>query len=149
MADDLQKYLLSLPDKMHKPLGDRIADIANGLADAIRAAAPEGKTGALKRSVRAEKGSNDLEYIVEAGGPETTKSVGTRSYRRPVVIGSDDTQDIPKGGNASAVYDYALAIEYGTTHAPAHPFFWPTVRAKSQDIQSEVAAAVSDALNNS
>jgi hypothetical protein len=74
------------------------------------------ESGHLANSIKMEKLSREkfLTYRITAGGPETTK-----------------------GG-----YDYANAIEFGTHHAGAEPFFYPSVRVTIARLRAEVAAGV-------
>lgn len=79
MADDLEDYLNSLPDKLREHVSDVLREQAFRLSDAQRAAlqaleeSPE--TGALEASCTVAPGADDLEYIVQAGGDMTTKEV--------------------------------------------------------------------------
>jgi HK97 gp10 family phage protein len=126
MADDLQSWFVDLPKKLQRELAGRIKDIADELADDIRAAAPEGETGKLKESIRVRRGRNTLELFVEAGGNLTTKEVR---------------------GGSGVPYDYALAQEFGTQKRPAQPFFYSTYRARRADIRQEIDDAVSDVIS--
>lgn len=81
--------------------------------------------GDLARSIRKESGDHDLAARVVAGGPLTT---------RPVRQGK------------SATYDYALAIEHGTSTRPAQPFFYPSYRLLKRRIKSRLARAVRAAV---
>lgn len=126
MADDLDAYLKKLPDRLRRDMAATLEDVATDLSNAIRDAAPQGKTGNLKRSVRVTKGRHDLELFVDAGGDLTTK-------------------EVRKGSGEPS--DYALHVEFGTLHAPAQPFFYPTYRAKASEIRKEIEDAVADALS--
>jgi HK97 gp10 family phage protein len=130
MANDpsaaLQRYFRDLPMKAKRELASVIKDEADGLAAAIQAAAPK-KTGTLAGSVRVRRGRNTLELFVEAGGAATTKEV--------------------RAGSGQP-YDYALGEEFGNSHAPAHPFFWNTFRARQADIRANIDAAVQRVLND-
>lgn len=127
MADDLDDYLNSLPDKLREHLSDVLREQAFRLSDAQRAAlqaleqSPE--SGALEASCTVAAGDNDLEYFVEAGGDMTTKEV--------------------RGGSGEP-YDYALGFEFGTSHQPARPFFFNTYEAMRDDMQQAIDDAVSE-----
>jgi HK97 gp10 family phage protein len=121
---DLQKYFDALPDKVREKLAGKIGAIAEDLAEDIRSAAPQ-DSGRLRESVRVEDGRDELDKIVKAGGPLTTKEV--------------------RNGSGIA-YDHALAIEFGTSKMPAQPFFWPTVRRRARDVHDQIEAAVKEAL---
>lgn len=131
MADDLDDYLNSLPDKLREPISDVLREQAFRLSDAQRAAlqaleqSPE--TGALEASCTVAAGADDLEYFVEAGGDMTTKEVREGS---------------------GEPYDYALGFEFGTSRQPARPFFFNTYEAMRDDMQQAIDDAVSEVLND-
>ncbi|WFU69438.1 hypothetical protein [Bradyrhizobium sp. CB2312] len=131
MADDLDDFLNSLPDKLTEHLDDVLREQAFRLSDAQRAAlrsleqSPE--TGALEASCTVAAGAHDLEYFVEAGGDMTTKEV--------------------RDGSGEP-YDYALGFEFGTSHQPARPFFFNNYDAMRDDMQQAIDDAVSEVLND-
>ena len=130
MADDLDAYLKSLPDKIAAEIDGAIKGQAERLSAAQRQAleqleADPEETGDLAASCRVEPGDNPLEYVVMAGGEQTTKEVR---------------------GGSGVPYDYALGFEFGTSHQAAKPFFWPTYRALREDMQSEINDAIGKAL---
>ncbi|WP_051311282.1 HK97-gp10 family putative phage morphogenesis protein [Bradyrhizobium sp. Cp5.3] len=129
MADDIDEYLQSLPDKLVERLSDVLREQAFRLSDAqreaLRALEQSAETGALEASCTVAPGANDLEYIVQAGGDMTTKEVREGS---------------------GVEYDYSEAFEHGTSRQPARPFFWPTYRAMKDDIQEAINDAVSEVL---
>src|SRR4051812_24557117 len=99
MADDLETYLASLPDKLTEHLSDVLREQAFRLSDAqreaLRSLEESPGSGALEASCTVAPGANDLEYIVQAGGDMTTKEVREGSGKP---------------------YDYSEAFEYGTSH---------------------------------
>jgi HK97 gp10 family phage protein len=125
VADDLQSWFQQLSGKLQREFAGGLKDIANGLADDIREAAPE-KTGALKQSIKVRRGRGTLELYVEAGGDLTTKEV--------------------RGGSGQS-YDYALADEFGTLHQPADPFFFSTYNARKEDVQKQISDLVDDVVS--
>jgi HK97 gp10 family phage protein len=126
MADDeVQSWFRNLPYKLQRELAGKIKEIADELADAIRDAAPE-DSGLLKQSIQVRRGRGTLELYVEAGGSLTTKEVR-------------DGSGVP--------YDYALAQEFGTSHQPADPFFYPTYNELKDDVQEQLKDAVADVLD--
>lgn len=100
---------------------------AEEMADAMRAAAPEGETGNLRKSIRVvqEPGRRMVVVLVAAGGPLTTKEVR---------------------GGSGVPYDYARATEFGTQNEPAESFFFPTYRARKKAIRAAVKERVKQAL---
>jgi HK97 gp10 family phage protein len=117
--EELQSYFKNLSFKLKRELVTVIKEQADGLAEAIKAAAPV-KTGRLRDSVKVRRGRNTLELIVTAGGETTT------------------TSERGAGGQ----YDYSLAVEFGTSKLSAQPFFWTTYRAH----RDEIARAINDAV---
>lgn len=130
MADDLDAYLRSLPDKLVRPVAAAVQEQAQALSDAQRRAlqaleqSPE-ETGHLEESCVVVPGRNALEAIVQAGGELTTK-------------------EIREGSGVD--YDYAEAFEFGTSRQPARPFFYPTYRDMRDDMQSAIGDAIAEAL---
>ncbi|MDA9530333.1 HK97-gp10 family putative phage morphogenesis protein [Bradyrhizobium sp. CCBAU 25338] len=128
-TDELDRYLNGLPDKIFAEVSDEVLRQAFMLSDAQRAALQSleqtAETGALEASCTVAPGSNDLEYIVQAGGDMTTKEVRQGS---------------------GVEYDYALAFEYGTSRQHAKPFFWPTYREKREGIEQAISDAVERAI---
>jgi len=94
---------------------DAIAELqasADQLVQQMKSAAPVGATGNLRTSIRKEPGKNETTVRVMAGGVLTT--VQGRKYN----------------------YDYAMAVEFGTQQAGAHPFFYPSWRLRRKRIRS-------------
>jgi len=130
MTDDLDDYLQSLPDKIADQISGVIREQAERLSSAQKQAlrsleAAPAESGDLEASCRIEPGENPLEFVVKAGGDQTTREV-----REGSGVG----------------FDYALAFEYGTSRQPARPFFWPTYNALRDDMQSEISQAIGKAL---
>jgi HK97 gp10 family phage protein len=127
--DDLQAALEALPDKILEQLSDVIREQAEMLSaaqkDALRSLEDTEPTHALEESCTVVPGENELEFIVEAGGPLTTK-------------------EVREGSGVS--YDYAEAFEYGTSRQTARPFFWPTYEALKDTIEQNIQEAVDEAL---
>lgn len=123
MADDLERYLESLPDALADQLAGVIREEAEKLSAAQRARLkeleqPPEDTGDLEQSCTVIDGANDLEVIVVAGGDLTTK---------------DD-------------YDYAEAFEFGTSKQSARSFFYSTYREMKDDMQENIDNAVNEVL---
>lgn len=86
--------------------------VAAAMVKEMRRRVPE-KSGHLLDSIKEEHVGRQV-YRITAGGEATTKDG----------------------------YDYANAIEFGTHHAPAEPFFYPSVRVTMGKLRQEVAAGV-------
>src|ERR1700742_3407339 len=130
MADDLETYLNALPDKLREQLSDVLREQAFRLSDAQRSALQaleqDPETGAMEASCTVAPGSDDLEYIVQAGGDMTTKEVR-------------DGSGVP--------YDYSEAFEFGTSRQEARPFFYPTYNALKPDIERALQDAINEVLS--
>jgi HK97 gp10 family phage protein len=134
MADDnqdLQDYLNGLPDKLIEPLAAVIREQAELLSqaqnDALQALEQSDETGKLADSCVVVNGATYLEVFVQAGGDATTK-------------------DVREGSGVD--YDYALGFEFGTSHQPARPFFYPTYHALQSEMQEAITNAVNEVLDN-
>ena len=101
--------------------GDKFDVAAEQVAERIRAAAPE-RSGDLAASVRVEREGDQV--AIKAGGTPETTGRG-------------------KTGSQDAVFDYAVAVEYGTGKMAAEPFFYPGAHAA----EPEFHQAASDALS--
>lgn len=129
-SQELENYLNDLPDQLREKLSDVLREQAFRLSDAQRQALQgleqDPETGALEASCTVAAGANDLEYIVQAGGDMTTKTVRDGS---------------------GVQYDYAEAFEYGSRHQEARPFFWPTYRAEKDDINKAIQEVIDEVLS--
>ncbi|MDA9529247.1 hypothetical protein [Bradyrhizobium sp. CCBAU 25338] len=132
MSDNLEAFLEALPDKLTEQLSAVVREQAERLSHAQREAlqaleqSPD-ETGHLEESCVVVPGSNDLEFIVQAGGELTTKEVREGSGQP---------------------YDYALGFEFGTSRQAARPFFFNTYEAMRDDLQKAIDDGVSEVLNN-
>lgn len=122
---DLQVFFDSLSAKVQEKLKRGLRVQAERVRDEIKRMAAVGDTGKLAESVRVEDGRNDLELVVMAGGELTTKELRSGS-------GVD--------------YDYALAVEFGTSKMDPNPFFYSTWRVMEDDVTAELEKVVAEAL---
>jgi len=144
MSDELQQWMRSADMRMKRELAGVVKAQADRLADAIRAAAPV-KTGALRDSIRVRRTRKELRFVVTAS--VTREYARNVRYEREVAIGSGDTQGIARGTAGGVTYDYARAVEFGSQHVPANPFFYNTARELADDIQAELEAAVGELIS--
>ncbi|QOG20464.1 HK97-gp10 family putative phage morphogenesis protein [Bradyrhizobium sp. SEMIA] len=124
--DQLQGWFSGLSYKAKRKLAATIKEQADGLASAIKDAAPV-QTGKLRDSVQVRRRRNELDLEVTAGGDDTTKDVRTGS---------------------GVGYDYALATEFGTSKEEAQPFFYSTYRQMRDEIRQAIEDAVEEAINS-
>ena len=126
---DFDKYMNELPDKVRAELSHAVREQGEMLSaaqkQALESLEKTEPTGDLEASCVVVSGATDLEVTVQAGGELTTK-------------------EIREGSGVE--YDYALAFEFGTSHQPARPFFWPTYRAKREQIEQAINSAEEKAL---
>jgi HK97 gp10 family phage protein len=122
---EVQSWFDGLSYKVKRQLAAAIKEQADGLAEAIKAAAPV-RSGKLRDSVKVRRRKNELDLEVTAGGDDTIK-------------------ELRQG--AGVDYDYALATEYGTTKEAAEPFFYPTYHACEGDIRQAIEDAVDEAIS--
>lgn len=87
--------------------------------------------------------------------------VDTGATRDSIVVtpGGQQTPDYSQPGGSMTVAENAVAVtvgntkvrtahlvEYGTTKAPAHPFFWPAVRLHQKQAAKAIKSAVGRAV---
>lgn len=108
---DFQKRMEAVPQQLRDELLVVLRKNAEELADAIRQLAEGNRI------------SGDLIASIKVTAPGETSpafSLGGARVAGPlefiVSVGGEEVR-------------YAAHVEYGTVHAPAHPFFWPAVRA--------------------
>lgn len=123
--EDVQRWLDQIPFKLRRELAQEVQIEAQGLADAIEAAAPRDQ-GDLADSVEVRRKRNTLEFEVTVGGDKTTKEVR---------------------GGSGVEYDYAMGIEFGNEHVPAQPFAYPTARAMAPGIEQRLTDKVDQILD--
>jgi len=134
--DRFMKQLLSVVPEAEKELAAANQNSAAVMvAMAQRLALKPGGTGNLHNSIRYYPGRRPGAWVVEAGGPLTTKPV-----RKGV----------------KATYDYALGVEFGhatrpnksgaTKNVSKEPFFWPAYRAGKKTAKGRSTRALRKAI---
>jgi HK97 gp10 family phage protein len=124
-ADKFRALSKKLQQEVAQAAVEALNDEADRLVTLMKSVAPEGETGKLKESIRKEPGANVLQVKIKAGGKLTTK-------------------EVRKGSGVA--YDYARADEFGTEHAPAKPFFFPTFRLRKKAIRTSVRKQITKAI---
>lgn len=110
--------LKSTVPKMGNELRLTNAKSAKDMVASAVVLAPRGETGDLQASIRWGKGAGPTAYIVEAGGPLTTKNG----------------------------YDYSIGVEFGTRDTKAQPFFWPAYRLNRRRFRGRITRAINKAI---
>ena len=118
----------AVPDAVRAAARDALEQGAQELVDLIRSLAPV-QDGFLLASIgwtwgEPPKGSIALDDIAPAEDP---------SMRIVVYAGSE-------------LAFYARWVEFGTSQAPAHPFFWPAYREMRSRIRSRITRSISKAI---
>lgn len=113
---------------------------AQDIVDAMRAAAPGPRTGKLRDSIGWTWGELPPgTFMIDEIRSGKNQGEQYATLRLKIYAGSSDAY-------------YARFIEFGTVRAPAHPFFFPTWKAKKaafrKQIRARVRAAIMEAWNN-
>ncbi|MGY6251610.1 HK97-gp10 family putative phage morphogenesis protein [Bosea thiooxidans] len=138
------RKLAAIPPAVRSAAKQALAQSADELTDAIRAAAPQGKTGKLKKSVAQTWGGGAVRYSALRG------NVGQ--------AGDPDLSVVISAGNSGV--RYAHLVEFGTAphinggifagtehHGTrAQPFFYPTWRRLRRRARSRISRAVTKAI---
>jgi HK97 gp10 family phage protein len=104
-------------DMQRQILTDAVAELnaqADQLVTTMKSVVKHGPTGDLGNSIRKQPGSKVTIVRVMAGGATTTHP----------------------GRHGKPAFDYARAVEFGTVHNPAEPFFFPTFRLMRKPMRS-------------
>lgn len=120
----LKEKFARIPKDTGQAVTRTLVEEAQGLAEAMRRVVPVG-SGNLRESIRVVAGKNPLEVKITAGGPLTSAKVRH---------------------GATAVYDYAIATEFGTQKERAEPFFFSTYRKRKRQIRQHIAEAMGRSL---
>ncbi|GLK71570.1 HK97 gp10 family phage protein [Ancylobacter dichloromethanicus] len=122
----LRRRLKAIPAAVRKEVFTALDKSADEMVALAKVLVPE-ETGALKSTIRKSPRVADFAIDIEAGGEATTK---------------------PVRDGASATYDYALGVEYGTLAGkrPAQPFFYVSYRANRKKVRPRTRRAITKAI---
>jgi len=132
LADDggigrLQKRLAAIPLEVRKAAQPAVTKQAENLASTMRQIVPV-DSGDLKDSIEVTPGGKVTPAYSQPGGSMT----------------------VPENAAAVTVGNHAVRyghlVEYGTAKAPAHPFFWPSVRLHNKKAKAAIKRTVSKAV---
>lgn len=132
------RRMRALGPEVRKAVRAQLEKEANDLAELIRRRVPK-RTGALRDSIKVAPGDKPLSLKIKAGGPTTTKKV------RKGVKDVDFAKAKVTGGSRGE-YDYARAVEFGTSEKQAQPFFWPSYRQRKRTVRRRMNAAAKKGL---
>jgi HK97 gp10 family phage protein len=131
MASDqlerLKRRLEAIPKVVKEALGPALEKSGAELASRMQTLAPV-DTGRLRNSIKVTLPGETTPPYSQPGGSRTAK----------------ENEVIVTAGDAKT--RYAHLVEYGTTKAPAHPYFWPAFRLTRDRIKRRLKRAVSKAV---
>jgi HK97 gp10 family phage protein len=111
-------------DMQRNIFNDAVSELnaqADALMQTMRSVVVHGPTSNLANSIRKDPGKKETVVVIRAGGSTTTTP----------------------GGAGKPAYDYARAVEYGTLHNAAQPFFFPTYRLMRKKMRSAMSRKIS------
>lgn len=119
----LMKRWAKIPERMKAAARREIDAEAEALVDEMKRGVAVAD-GDLRDSIKATDESTDtwMRVRVSAGDEKTLKPVRK-----------------PEGNKARPLYNYALAVEHGTSEMDAQPFFHPTVRRRRKRFRAKLA----------
>jgi HK97 gp10 family phage protein len=122
----MRKMVDSITKEIVSSIEDVVAAEANLMVRDMRGRVAK-DTGTAESTIHAERGSNPnkISVTIKAGGAATTKQVRQGS---------------------GVAFDYATAIEWGTHHQAAQPFFFSTYNAHKRQAKEHIAAGIKGAL---
>ncbi|WP_457796648.1 HK97-gp10 family putative phage morphogenesis protein [Methylocystis sp. S23] len=130
MAADLDRLLQRLeaiPAAVKEAVKPALIKSGEELAGRMQALAPE-DTGALKHSLHVTMPGETTPPYSQPGGSRTAR----------------ENEVIVTAGNSDVRYPHL--VEYGTSEALAHPFFWPAYRLTKKRIQTRLKRSISKAV---
>ena len=104
---------------------------------------------------QADKIMSLMKRRVPVRGGNLRRSIRRRPLPKPrigvyVIAGDDSTETYVKAatrkGTRRKGYNYALAVEFGTSDTPAQPFFWPSYRQRKKAARSAVNRKIRKAV---
>lgn len=138
------RKLAAIPPAVRSAAKQALAQSADEITEAIRAAAPQGKTGKLKKSIAQTWGGGKVRYsslqgnVGEAGDPDLSVriSAGNSEVRYAHLL---------EWGTAPHINGGLFA---GTEHpgTRAQPFFYPTYRKLRRRARSRISRAITKAI---
>jgi HK97 gp10 family phage protein len=115
-----------------------------------KAAAILARLNAIPKAVREavkpalDQSGSDIVEAIRAAAPKDTGALA-ESIKATPKAGQDTAIAITAGDSGAP---YARFVEFGTVHAPAHPFFWPTYRALKDGVKNNVETAIDSAVKD-
>lgn len=123
----LKRRLAAVPQEVKDAVLPSLNRQANQMAGTMRSFAPV-DTGDLKDSIAVTPAGHQTPAYSQPGGSMTVPENAVA-----ITVGNSDVR-------------YGHLVEYGTAHAAAQPFFWPTIRLQKKRAQKAIKSAVSRAV---
>lgn len=129
-ASRLEHRLAAIPKQVKDAVQPALLRSGNEMADLMRQLAPE-DTGELKKSITVTPAGHSTPAFSQPGGATVVPENAVM-----VTVGDTDVR-------------YAHLVEYGTSEAPAQPYFWPAFRLLRNRVTNRVKRAVGKAVRES
>lgn len=123
----LEKRLAAVPKAVKEAVQPALQKSGQELVSTMRKLAPE-DTGALKESIVMTPAGQSTPPYSQPGGSTIVPENAVM-----VTVGNTDVR-------------YPHLVEYGTTKAPAQPFFWPGFRLSQKRITNRIKRAIGKAV---
>jgi HK97 gp10 family phage protein len=127
--ETLLKRLESIPENVREAVKPALIKSGEELSERMKLLAPV-DTGALQESIAVTLPGESTPPYSQPGGSRVAK----------------ENEVIVTAGNEKV--RYAHLLEYGTTAAPAHPYFWPAYRLTRERIKRRLSRAISKAVKD-
>lgn len=125
--ESLLKRLDAIPKEVKAAVEPALIKSGAELQQAMQHLAPE-DTGALRDSIAVTPPGQSTPPYSQPGGSRVAR----------------ENEVLITAGNTDVRYPHL--VEYGTTAAPAHPFFWPAFRLLRARLQRRTKRAISQAV---
>lgn len=128
------RRMRALTPEVRIMIEDAMEKEAAELTELIRRRVPV-DTGSLRDSVRYDTSPDRMRFTIRAGGLPSTRKKVRKGVR------DSDFAEARLEGNNKGEFDYARAVEFGTSDTAAQPYFYPSYRQKKRGIRRRVKAA--------
>jgi HK97 gp10 family phage protein len=123
----LERRLKAIPKAVKDAANLSVVKQAEAMAGTMRHLVPV-DSGDLKDSIEVTPGGKVTPPYSQPGGMMTVPENAAA-----ITVGNEDVR-------------YGHLVEYGTTKAPAHPYFWPAVRLNNKKAKRAIKSAVGRAV---
>ncbi|MHB2165728.1 HK97-gp10 family putative phage morphogenesis protein [Alsobacter sp. R-9] len=126
---NLQRRLDAIPKAVRDAVQPALAQSGDELAGAVKALAPVDE-GKLRDSVAVTLPGQTTPAYSQPGGSKTAGPLEVL-----VTVGNSDVR-------------YPHLVEYGTSKAPAQPYFWPAFRLLRKRLQNRIKRSIGKAVRS-